>query len=250
VSAVAVLRQGSGPEVLLVHGGATPRTTWAMLTPLSERWTLALVHRRGYPPSPEPRDGNQDFEVDAGDIEPLLAGRPHVVMHSYGSLGALIAAARVPENVRSLTVIEPPLGHLVRGDPEVDRLVRLGDDALRLGLDMDPAEFREFWRIAGGRDFGDGPLPEDVAGSVRRAQGARLTSEAQVDLDALRRAGIPALVASGGHAPALERLCDGVAERLGAERVVAPGAGHFVASAPGFPERLEEFLQRSAPQGR
>lgn len=29
---------------------------------------------------------------------------------------------------------------------------------------------------------------------------------------------------------------------LHAQRLVAPGAGHFVAAAPGFGERLERFL--------
>ena len=43
----------------------------------------------------------------------------------------------------------------------------------------------------------------------------------------------------------LERICDEVAAALGAERTVHPGAGHFVAAAPGFAERLERFLAAS-----
>ncbi len=239
---VEVVHTGEGPEVLLVHGGASPQATWGALAPLAARWSLALLHRRGYPPSPPPPGGRQDFEVDAADIEPLLVRRPHLVMHSYGSLGALIAAARAPRDVRSLTVIEPPLGHLVGDDPDVARLVHLGDEVLTRGLDTDPADLREFLRIAGA-PVGDGPLPDDVANGVRRAHGTRLTGEAHPRLEVLREAGIPALVASGDHAPALERICDHVAVELGAERLVAPGAGHFVAAAPGFAERLEEFLR-------
>jgi hypothetical protein len=49
-------------------------------------------------------------------------------------------------------------------------------------------------------------------------------------------------VASGGHAPGLERICDALAVELNAERLIAPGAGHFVAAAPGFAERFERFL--------
>jgi pimeloyl-ACP methyl ester carboxylesterase len=122
MAAIAVTRAGSGPEVLLVHGGASPKTTWSALAPLSERWTLVHPHRRGYPPSPEAR---HDFDVDAADLTPLIDSRPHVVSHSYGVLGTLIAAARRPGQVRSLTLIEPPLYHLAPGDPEVDRLARL-----------------------------------------------------------------------------------------------------------------------------
>jgi pimeloyl-ACP methyl ester carboxylesterase len=242
VEAVAVTREGEGPEILLVHGGATPRTTWGALAPLAARWSLAVVHRRGYPPSPPPPGGRQDFDVDAADLEPLLDDRPHVVAHSYGTLGALIATARTPERVRSLTLIEPPLAHLVADDPEVARVGRMGDDVLTHGLDADPATLRDFLRLAGAPGVDDGPLPDEVARGVRRAHGGRLPREARPRLDVLREAGVPALVASGGHARGLETVCDVVASALGAERLVAPGAGHFVAAAPGFADHLERFL--------
>jgi hypothetical protein len=40
----------------------------------------------------------------------------------------------------------------------------------------------------------------------------------------------------------MERICDALAVELQAERAVVPGAGHFVAAAPGFAERLDRFL--------
>ena len=143
MGAITVVREGVGPEVLLVHGGASPLATWGVLAPLTERWTLAFVHRRGYPPSPPPSRGRQDFDADAADLVPLLAGRPHVMAHSYGVLAALLAAARAPEHVRSLTLIEPPLWYLLPDDPEVMRLQRLGDAVLADGLNTDPAALRE-----------------------------------------------------------------------------------------------------------
>lgn len=242
---VTILREGTGPEVLLVHGGASARTTWGALAPLSERWTLALMHRRGYPPSPEPPAGRQDFELDANDIAPLLAARPHLVAHSYGVLGALLAASAAPERVRSLTLIEPPLWYLVPDDPEVMRLQRLGDAALTDGLNADPRGLREFLRLAGAPGVDEGPLPEEVAHGVRRAHGGRLPGEARPQLHRLRAAGVPALVASGGHSDGIERVCDSLAAELAAARVVAPGAGHFVAGAPGFAAHLERFLASS-----
>ncbi len=240
-----MIREGGGPEVLLVHGGASPDTTWSALAPLRTRWTLASVHRRGYPPSPAPLNGRQDFEVDAADIWPLLGSRPHVVAHSYGVLGALIAVAQGPAAVRSLTLIEPPLYHLVRGDPEVEHLKRIGDVVLTEGLDADPGTLREFLRMAGAPGVDDGPLPEAVANGVRRAQGGRLPGEARPALDRIRTAAVPSLVASGGHTLGLERICDALAIALDAERLVAPGAGHFVAAAPGFAEPLERLLLAS-----
>jgi len=234
---------GSGPEVLLVHGGAGPRTTWRGLEPLAERWTLRYAYRRGYGESPEPIDGRQDFDVDADDLEPLLAARPHVVAHSYGGLGSSIAATRWPEQVRSLTLIEPPLYALSRGAPEVEHLRALGDEMLTLGERMDPERMREFLRISGA-EVGDGSLGEGVLAGIRRAQGNRLASEAEPDLTAIRAAGIPVLVASGDHEPGIERICDDLAAELAAERLHAPGAGHFVTRAPGFVGPFEDFLGR------
>lgn len=242
VGAISVIREGDGSEILLVHGGASPDATWGALAPLRARWTLASVHRRGYPPSPPPLDGRQDFEVDAADVLPLLASRPHVVAHSYGVLGTLIAAAQRPNDVRSLTLIEPPLYHVVQGDPEIERLERIGDAVLIDGLDADPETLREFLRVAGAPGVGDGPLPEAVANGVRRAHGGRLPGEARPALGPIREAAVPALVASGGHTPGIERICDALAAAIDADRLVAPGAGHFVAAAPGFAEQLERFL--------
>src|SRR3954462_7934278 len=125
---VAVTREGAGPEVLLVHGGGSARTTWGALAPLAAGWTLVSAARRGYPPSPPEPGGAHDFDVDARDLAPLLAGRPHVVAHSYGSLGTLLAAERAPDSVSSLTIIEPPLAHLVSGDPGVAEFERIGDE--------------------------------------------------------------------------------------------------------------------------
>jgi pimeloyl-ACP methyl ester carboxylesterase len=241
VSEISVTRDGEGPEILLVHGGASPDTTWAALAPLRARWTLAAVHRRGYPPSP-PSDRGQDFMVDAADILPLLSSRPHVVAHSYGVLGTLIAAAERPEDVRSLTLIEPPLYFLVRDDPDVQSLERIGNAVLRDGLDADPEVLRAFLRIAGAPGIDDGPLPEAVANGVRRAHGGRPPGEARPALERIREAAVPSLVASGDHTPGIERICDALAVALDAERLAIPGAGHFVAAAPEFAERFERFL--------
>ena len=238
---IAVTRQGDGPEIVLVHGGASASTTWHGLESLTARWTLTFVHRRGYDPSPPPPAG-QDFDIDAADLAPLVAGRPHVVAHSWGTLGALIAATRTPVLVRSLTLIEPPLFFLLPDDPEVVRLERMGNAVLVDGLDTDPATLREFLRIAGSPDIDEGPLPEQVANAVRRAQGKRLPGEARPALDVIRGAGVPVLVVSGDHCVPIDRICDALADALNAERVVASGAGHFVPAAPGFADRLEKFL--------
>ena len=244
VQPITVMRQGSGPEVLLVHGGASSATTWSGLALLGSRWTLASVHRRGFAPSPPPPGGRQDFDVDADDLAGLLDRRPHIVAHSYGALGAVIAATRRPARVRSLTLIEPPF-FLPPDDPEVTRLRRMGDAVLAHGLDTDPAVLREFLRLAGAPVPDKGRLPEAVARGVRRAHGSRSPSEANLSFDVIRDADIPTLVASGQHTTAIERMCDATANQLHAQRILAPGAGHFVAAAPGFADQLDRFLSSS-----
>lgn len=240
---IAVTREGHGPELLLVHGGASPRTTWQALMPLAARMTLVVPHRRGYPPSPP---GRHDFDLDAADLAPLLESRPHVVAHSYGALGTLIAAAANPGGVRSMTLIEPPLFHLAAGDPEVERLERMGNAFLTQGLEAEPSMLREFLRLAGAPDVPDGPLPPDLVHSVERAHGGRLPGEARPPLRVLRDAGVPSLVASGAHSTAIERICDAVATELGAERLVLAGAGHFAQQDPAFAECLTRHLVAAA----
>lgn len=246
---IEVARQGTGPEVLLVHGGASPETTWSGLEHLSRRWTLMFAYRRGFAPSPDPPKGRQDFDLDATDICELLDIRPHLVGHSYGGVGAAIAAIRRPDQVRSLTLIEPAL-YFPRDDPVVARFKRMGEQFLTHGLETPPAALREFLVNAGAPVPEQGPLPEAVIRAVRRAQGSRPPGDACPRLDVLRNAGIPSLVASGDHHPVMERMCDAVATATGAQRVIAPGAGHFVAAAPGFASQLEKFLLASACAGR
>jgi pimeloyl-ACP methyl ester carboxylesterase len=240
-AAIVVIREGRGPEILLIHGGASPTTTWSGLEHLSKHWRLAYAYRRGYAPSPPPPGGRQDFELDAADVAELLDHRPHIVAHSYGAVGAVIAATRRPAEVRSLTLLEPAL-FLPVDDPEVARFRRLGDTVLTHGLETEPATLREFLKIAGAPVRDHGPLPEAALRAVKRVHLSRSPGEARPVLDVLRDAQIPALVASGGHYDPAERMCDAVASALDAERVRTPGAGHFVAAAPGFADRLEQFL--------
>jgi pimeloyl-ACP methyl ester carboxylesterase len=203
------------------------------------------VYRRGFAPSPSPPGGRQDFELDAADLLGLLDGCPHLVGHSYGGVGAAVAATQSPAQVRSLTLLEPAL-FLPEDDPAVASFARMGEAFLAHGVETEPATLREFLKISGAPVPEEGPLPPQVLHSVRRAHGGRPPSEARPPLEVLRDAGVPSLVASGGHHPVLERMCDAVAAALRGRRAVFPGAGHFVAAAPGFAAGLEQFLSSTA----
>jgi pimeloyl-ACP methyl ester carboxylesterase len=89
-------------------------------------------------------------------------------------------------------------------------------------------------------------LPEELARGVELLKRERPSWEAEVPLDQLAAADIPALVISGGHSEAFEAVCDALADRLGAERAVIPGRGHTVPSTGGTYNRaLERHLAAS-----
>jgi pimeloyl-ACP methyl ester carboxylesterase len=238
---LAVRRLGSGPPVVLVHGGVGPRMTWERQAPLADSWELVIPSRRGFAPSP-PTD-RQDFERDASDLIPLLGpDGAHLVGFSYGGVSAVIATLRAPDLVRSLTVVEAPLYGAAPDDPGVARLAAMGDAYL---AGQSPAEEeREFIRLAGLEGAGPEHAAE-IAEAVAAARGGRPPSDAAIDYDELAGSGISVLVVSGGHNDALEGLSDQLAARLGAERAVIEGAGHAAQRAPGFNEALEAFLRRA-----
>ena len=105
---------GRGPPVVLVHGAvADGRATWMDQRPLAERWTLTVPDRPGFGENPPVE--RVDFDVDAPLVAELLADGAHLVGHSYGGVISLLAAARRPEAVWSLTVVEPPAFGVARG---------------------------------------------------------------------------------------------------------------------------------------
>ena len=230
---------GSGPRAVLVHGGAGPQRTWEMQEPLAQRRQLVIPSRRGFNGSPA--TGRQDFEHDADDLLPLLEPAAHLVGFSYGGLGALIAAGRRPDLVTSLTVIEAPLFAVAPADPEIEHFERVSNEFLADGLDARPEVLDEFLPAAALPAREAAAMPADLRCEVELARGGRLPREANPDLAAIKRAGVPVLVVSGAHLPAIDRLCDVLADLLGARRAVLGGRGHAIPRAEGFNDCLEAF---------
>ena len=232
-------------RVVLVHGSvAGARATWGGQRSLAARWQLLALDRPGFPPNP-PVD-HVDFEEDASLVADALGRGAHLVGHSYGGVIALLAAARRPDAVRSLTVIEPPSMGVARGHPAVERFVAEGEAWWRDGPTDDPEAFlRGFLRYVGSDFEPPSPLPPAIEQGARTLIVERAPWEAEIPLDELAAAGFPTLVVSGAHHQAFDAVCDVLEERLAAERAVLPGAGHAVQRAPGFNERLEDFLDRA-----
>jgi pimeloyl-ACP methyl ester carboxylesterase len=121
---LATRRSGQGQPVVLVHGGLTHGDlAWGEQRILEERWTLVVPDRVGYGDSADLGDG-EDFDRDAELIADDLDQGSHLVGYSSGSMAAMLAAARRPEAVASLTVIEPPAFHLAPGSAAASELLK------------------------------------------------------------------------------------------------------------------------------
>jgi pimeloyl-ACP methyl ester carboxylesterase len=104
-------RYGTGPPLVLVHGGFSDHiTNWREVKPLlRDRFTVYAVARRGRGESTPTKGHSVDDE--SADVVAVLeaVGRPAFLLgHSYGAVCALGAASQYPAGVRKLVLYEPP----------------------------------------------------------------------------------------------------------------------------------------------
>ncbi len=124
-------QDGSGPPLVLVHGGFSDHhTNWEFVTPMLRRqFTICTIARRGRGET----DATEGHSVDeeARDVVAVIEslGEPvFLVGHSYGAQCSLAAAAMVPDRVRRLVLYEPAWPRVVSPDAMVplERLAAAG----------------------------------------------------------------------------------------------------------------------------
>jgi len=214
--------------VVLVHGSlATGADEWPAQKPLAdEGFQLVAIDRRGYGRSPEAL--GEDFLRDADDIAELMGDGAHLVGHSYGGIGVMFAAARRPEATLSMTLLEPGAFTMGQHDPAAKALL----DEVRGLWDQDLSDLD--WVVRFLKTVGSDPdaFPPDMLAAalplVPVCRRGRPAWEADLPVAALALARFPKLVVSGGHSAAFDAICDDLAERIGASRLVVEGAGHEV----------------------
>jgi pimeloyl-ACP methyl ester carboxylesterase len=193
--------------------------------------------RRGYGSSPD--IDRSDYAVDAGDIAALLMeeGGAHLVGHSCGGVAAMLAAARVPDRVKSLTLIEPGCYQAAADDPVVAAAVAANREGhAKVPLDL-PAEI---YLRAATESVGLPPLPAppERLRAARSANREKPCWEAEIRVATLRDAALPKLVTAGTWqtAPDLYRQRGGeplmacarvTARKIGAAFRQVPGAHHY-----------------------
>jgi pimeloyl-ACP methyl ester carboxylesterase len=232
---------------LFVHGSVVNADlTFAAQKPLAERFEIVAPNRRGFPPGPDVE--RVDFEEEAVWLEQFLAPGTHVVGYSYGGLAALLAAARRPELVRSLALIEPPAFGIARGRPGVDEFIDRIERHWSEGS-ADPSEFLRGFLTLIGSSSPPGQFNAQFLQGSRTLRVERSPVEAVIPFAELAAAPFPKLVVSGGHSPVFEAVCDVLEERLHAERVVLSGAGHSITRlGPQLNEVLASFVERAEIQ--
>jgi pimeloyl-ACP methyl ester carboxylesterase len=102
---------GSGPPMLLVHGGTATKLRWAPVQErLAERYTLHMMDRRGRGLSTAEAEA-YDIQREGEDVAAVLAAigeGVYVVGHSFGGLCTL-EAALITDRIGRIVLYEPPM---------------------------------------------------------------------------------------------------------------------------------------------
>jgi pimeloyl-ACP methyl ester carboxylesterase len=235
----------SRPRILFVHGSVVNgELTWGAQTPLADRFELVVPNRRGFPPGPDV--DRVDFEDEAVWLEHLVEPGTHLVGHSYGGVISLFAAVRYADRLRSLTLVEPPALRIARGNAAADAFTANAAELWERGP-REPAEFLRAFLTAVGSSVPPGDFTPELLQGARTLMVERYPWTAEPPLDELAATPFPKLVVSGAHSAAFDAVCDVLEEKLGAERVVLPGAGHSVPRlGQPFNDVLADFVTRSS----
>jgi pimeloyl-ACP methyl ester carboxylesterase len=256
--------RGSGPVLLMMPGGPADAGNFRHIAEqLAADYTVVTYDPRGLSHSTldGPVRDERIVEIFADDVHRLLtatAKEPAFVFASSG--GAVIGlelAARHPEQVRTLVSHEPPVPALM-ADPARERaaMAEIVETYRTAGIGPAMQKFMVQTRIRSGplpSPPGE-PTPEMREGMAQMKRNMDFwlghyflpLAAYEPDFNALK-AGPTRIVPGVGEESRGELAHDGglrLAERLGTEAVVFPGAhGGFDSHAPEFAVKLREVLQ-------
>jgi pimeloyl-ACP methyl ester carboxylesterase len=223
--------EGTGPPILVVHGGMGDRTAWKPVTDLlRQRFrTVRLARRRYRMDLPGPVTMAQEVEHVAAIAAQL--DRPVLVGHSSGAVLALEALVADPEAYAGAVLYEPPL---VIGKPlSADGLAKA---RAALARDKPGRALSIFMRdvvrmpapLAWTAGFFVGRHPEYRQRVVRQLDDSDAIDALGVRLGAYAELKLPILLLSGDRSPKhLAERSDALARTLpNVRRVLMHGQGH------------------------
>ena len=252
---IAGRRAGSGPPVLLLHGG--PGIGFDYLRDLADELAqendVAWYQQRGQEPSAT--DGPHTVAADVEDARRVLDAlgwrQAYVVGHSWGGHLALHVAEAMPERLLGVLAVDP-LGSVGDGRwPEFDEeMFRRTPEAVRdrareldelatagkLDDELSLEGFRLVWPAYFAEPEHARPMPELRIASKRSAE---MVPSILAELPALEaglpQIGVPVGFVHGSLSPMPLGASTDAADRIpGAWVEVVDGAGHFIwVEAPG-----------------
>lgn len=224
----------SGPRVVMVHGSAQgskvggDRHFSAQESLGAEGLQVIVPDRPGHGRSASPGRPD-DAEVDGEWVAEILGDGAHLVGHSFGGCVALAAAAKRPEAVLSLTLIEPGMQKLAMDDPAVRKfgLKMLMVVFLSISAEARAARFAKLVRIPaeirGGSDRQE--LAEMGQAIARLKIPSRETLERELTI--VRLSAIPLLTITGGWSLAFDATGRRVASIGGGKHMLIKSEHHF-----------------------
>lgn len=135
---IAVTTEGTGPDVVLIHGLASTDKVWKGTVERVPGFRYHLVQIAGMGPTPP--GGNAQGAVVAPVAEEIARyireenlGKPAIIGHSMGGTIGLMIAARHPESVSKLMVVDmaPFIGAMFGGPNATADSIRPIADAMR-----------------------------------------------------------------------------------------------------------------------
>jgi pimeloyl-ACP methyl ester carboxylesterase len=141
---ISVVTRGSGRDVILIPGLSSSRDVWnTTADALDDNYRVHLVQLNGFAGAPV--GGNADGEVSAPAAEEIARyisesnlDHPAVIGHSMGGVIGMMLAARHPNAVGKLMVVDmfPFMGAMFGGPGATPDSVRPIADQIRAGMRM------------------------------------------------------------------------------------------------------------------
>jgi pimeloyl-ACP methyl ester carboxylesterase len=175
---IFVRSAGSGPVVVLLHGYAETSDSWAPLAAeLIKSYTVVVPDLRGIGRSSRPA-GGYDKKTQAADIRAVVKAlgydRASVVSHDIGIMVAYAYAARYPDKVERLVVMDAPIPGIAPWDeivrnPALWHFSFRGPDAERLVEGRERIYLDRIWNAFSG----DPAKPDEATRAYYAAQYAQ-----------------------------------------------------------------------------
>lgn len=144
---ISVTTRGSGPDVILIPGLSSSRDIWnATADALDDTHRVHLVQLNGFAGAPVGANGDGPVSAPVAEeiaryISETNLQRPAVIGHSMGGSIGMMLAARHPDAVGKLMVVDmfPFMGNMFGGANATSASVTPIADQIRAGMRMAPA---------------------------------------------------------------------------------------------------------------